>query len=45
MAEVEKSPFENLIAGPSRWPEAYHQLQQFIGARRWHLATSGIFWK
>jgi hypothetical protein len=33
MAEVEKSPFENLIAGPSGWPEAYHQLQQFIGAR------------
>jgi tetratricopeptide (TPR) repeat protein len=33
MAEVEKSPFENLIAGPSGWPEAYHQLQQLIGAR------------
>jgi hypothetical protein len=33
MAEVEKSPFENLIAGPSGWPEAYHQLQQFVGAR------------
>jgi hypothetical protein len=32
MAEVEKSPFENLIAGPSGWPEAYHQLQQLIGA-------------
>ncbi|MGC2221197.1 MAG: hypothetical protein WA624_01940, partial [Methylocella sp.] len=28
-----KSPFENLIAGPSGWPEAYHQLQQLIGAR------------
>jgi hypothetical protein len=33
MAELEKSPFENLIAGPSGWPEAYHQLQQLIGAR------------
>jgi hypothetical protein len=33
MAEVEKSLFENLIAGPSGWPEAYHQLQQLIGAR------------
>jgi hypothetical protein len=33
MAEVEKSPFGNLIAGPSGWPEAYHQLQQLIGAR------------
>jgi hypothetical protein len=33
MAEVEKNPFENLIAGPSGWPEAYHQLQQFVGAR------------
>jgi hypothetical protein len=33
MAEVEKSPFENLIAGPSGWPDAYHQLQQLIGAR------------
>jgi hypothetical protein len=33
MAEVEKSPFENLITGPSGWPEAYHQLQQLTGAR------------
>jgi hypothetical protein len=33
MAQVEKSPFENLIAGPPGWPEAYHQLQQLIGAR------------
>jgi hypothetical protein len=33
MAELEKSPFENLIAGPSGWPEAYHQLWQLIGAR------------
>ena len=33
MAEPEKSPFENLIAGPSGWPDAYHQLQQLIGAR------------
>lgn len=33
MAELEKSPFENLIAGPSGWPDAYHQLQQLIGAR------------
>ena len=33
MAEIEKSPFENLIAGPSGWPDAYHQLQQLIGAR------------
>jgi hypothetical protein len=33
MAEPEKSPFENLIAGPSGWPEAYHQMQQLIGAR------------
>ncbi len=33
MAEVEKSPFENLIAGLSGWPEAYHELQKLIGAR------------
>jgi hypothetical protein len=33
MVEVEKSPFENLIAGPSGWPDAYHQLRQVIGAR------------
>ena len=33
MAEPAKSPFENLIVGPSGWPEAYHQLQQLIGAR------------
>jgi Tetratricopeptide repeat len=32
MAELEKSPFENLTR-PSGWPEAYHQLQQLIGAR------------
>ncbi len=33
MAEIENSPFENLIAGPPGWPNAYHQLQQMIGAR------------
>jgi len=33
MAEPAKSLFENLIAGPSGWPEAYHQLQQLISAR------------
>jgi hypothetical protein len=33
MAEQEKSLFENLIAGPSGWPEAYHQLLQLIGVR------------
>jgi hypothetical protein len=28
-----KSILENILAGPSGWPQAYHQLQQVIGAR------------
>ena len=50
MAELEKSPYENLIAGPSGWPDAYHQLQQLIGARGAILflllaAALFIWWK
>ncbi|MGQ0444111.1 MAG: hypothetical protein ACT4O2_03020, partial [Beijerinckiaceae bacterium] len=50
MAEPEKSIFENLIAGPSGWPEAYDQLQQLIGARGALLfvlfaATLLVWWK
>jgi tetratricopeptide (TPR) repeat protein len=33
MGEGEKSPFENLIAGPSGWPVAFEQLRQLAGAR------------
>jgi hypothetical protein len=33
MSDGGKSPFENLIAGPSVWPAAYHQLQELIGVR------------